>query len=162
MPRIALEAAGDQAKFWEILEQRLKVCKEALVFKVERAKEAKPENAPILYRYGAFGKRLKKTDGVDEVFKNSRATVSLGYIGLYEVGAAFFGSDWEKDATAKQFTLDVVKDLYNHCVDWEKEYGYHFSVYSTPAESLTNTFCQKDTQKIWDCRKHYGQGILHK
>lgn len=148
LPRIALEAAGDQAKFWEILEQRLKVCKEALVFKVERAKEAKPENAPILYRYGAFGKRLKKTDSVDEVFKNSRATVSLGYIGLYEVGAAFFGSDWEKDATAKQFTLDVVKDLYNHCVDWEKEYGYHFSVYSTPAESLTNTFCQKDTQKF--------------
>lgn len=148
LPRIALEADGNQAKFWEILEQRLQVCKEALVFKVERAKEAKPENAPILYEYGAFGKRLKKTDSVDEVFKNSRATVSLGYIGLYEVGTAFFGPDWEKDAKAKAFTVDVVKDLYNHCVDWEKEYGYHFSVYSTPAESLTNTFCQKDTQKF--------------
>ncbi|KRN28771.1 nrdD protein [Lactobacillus selangorensis] len=148
LPRIALEAKGDQDKFWTILEQRLAICKEALVFKVERAKQAKPENAPILYQYGAFGKRLEKTDSVDELFKNSRATVSLGYIGLYEVGTAFFGPDWEKNPVAKQFTVNVVKSLYEHCQDWEQEYGYHFSVYGTPAESLTNTFCQADLKKF--------------
>ncbi|WP_125980411.1 anaerobic ribonucleoside-triphosphate reductase [Loigolactobacillus iwatensis] len=148
LPRIALESQGDQAKFWEILEQRLQVCKEALVFKVNRAKEAKPNNAPILYEFGAFGKRLKPTDSVDELFKNNRATVSLGYIGLYEVGAVFFGHAWENDPSAKAFTVDVVKDLYKHCLAWEKEYGYHFSVYSTPAESLTNTFCQADLKKF--------------
>ena len=148
LPRIAMESAGDQDKFWQILEERLGVCKEALIFKVNRAKQSLPTNAPILYQYGAFGKRLNENDSVDELFKNSRATVSLGYIGLYEVGTVFFGPTWEHDPEAKQFTINVVKALYDHCVDWEKEYGYHFSVYSTPSESLTDRFCRLDTQKF--------------
>lgn len=148
LPRIALESRGDKDKFWSLLEERLQICKDALVFKVKRAKEAEPENAPILYEYGAFGKRLKPTDSVDELFKNNRATVSLGYIGLYEVGTVFYGPTWEHDAEAKDFTVNIVKDLAKHCEDWEKEYGYHFSVYGTPAESLTNTFCQADIKKF--------------
>ncbi|MDN5954453.1 anaerobic ribonucleoside-triphosphate reductase [Loigolactobacillus coryniformis subsp. coryniformis] len=148
LPRIALEAAGDQDKFWTILKERLQICKDALVFKVERAKQAEPENAPILYEHGAFGKRLKPEDSVDELFKNNRATVSLGYIGLYEVGAVFYGHAWEKNPAAKDFTLAIVKELAANCEAWEKEYGYHFSVYGTPAESLTNTFCQADLKKF--------------
>lgn len=148
LPRIALEAAGDQDKFWTILKERLQICKDALVFKVERAKQAEPENAPILYEHGAFGKRLKPEDSVDELFKNNRATVSLGYIGLYEVGAVFYGHAWEKNSAAKNFTLAIVKELAANCEAWEKEYGYHFSVYGTPAESLTNTFCQADLKKF--------------
>ncbi|WP_203650495.1 anaerobic ribonucleoside-triphosphate reductase [Secundilactobacillus yichangensis] len=148
LPRIALESKGDQDKFWSILKERLAICKEALVFKVNRAKQATPENAPILYEYGAFGKRLKPTDSVDELFKNRRATVSLGYIGLYEVGTVFYGPTWEHNPEAKQFTIDVVKKLYTSCKAWENQYGYHFSVYATPAESLTNTFCQADIKKF--------------
>ncbi|MFD1429113.1 anaerobic ribonucleoside-triphosphate reductase [Lacticaseibacillus mingshuiensis] len=148
LPRIAMESKGDQKKFWDILEQRLAICKEGLVYKVERAKQATPESAPILYKYGAFGKRLNDDQKVDELFKNSRATVSLGYIGLYEVGTVFYGSDWEKNPDAKAFSLAVVKDLYDHCVAWEKEYGYHFSVYGTPSESLTDTFARLDKKRF--------------
>ncbi len=148
LPRIAMESKGDKDKFWKILEARLKICKQGLVYKVERAKEATPESAPILYKYGAFGKRLADDQKVDEVFKNSRATVSLGYIGLYEVGTVFYGSEWEKNPEAKQFSIDVVKDLYDHCVEWEKQYGYHFSVYSTPSESLTDTFARADKKRF--------------
>ncbi|MFX3806087.1 anaerobic ribonucleoside-triphosphate reductase, partial [Streptococcus suis] len=72
-------------KFWEIFVARMAIAKDALVYRVERVQEATPANAPILYQYGAFGKRLAQTDAVDEVFKNRRATVSLGYIGVYEV-----------------------------------------------------------------------------
>ncbi|GAF39525.1 nrdD protein [Agrilactobacillus composti DSM 18527 = JCM 14202] len=148
LPRIALESQGDMDKFWETLDERLAICKEALVFKVNRAKQALPENAPILYQFGAFGERLKRGESVDELFKNGRATVSLGYIGLYEVGTVFFGPNWEKNPEAKAFTIQVVKDLYKHCKDWEDEYGYHFSVYATPSESLTDTFCRADTKKF--------------
>lgn len=96
LPRIALEAKGDQHLFWEIFNEKMRICKEALVFKVNRVKQAQPENAPILYQYGAFGKRLKPGDDVDQLFKHRRATVSLGYIGLYEVGTVFYGPNWEK------------------------------------------------------------------
>ncbi|MBO1305077.1 anaerobic ribonucleoside-triphosphate reductase [Enterococcus sp. 669A] len=148
LPRIAMEAAGDRNKFWSLLEERLQTAKDALVFRVERCKEATPANAPILYQYGAFGKRLKRNDSVNELFKNKRATISLGYIGLYEAAAAFFGGDWENDPKAKEFTLDILKDLKQHTDAWGNEYGYHFSVYSTPSESLTDRFCRLDLERF--------------
>ncbi|WP_155287539.1 anaerobic ribonucleoside-triphosphate reductase [Lacticaseibacillus zhaodongensis] len=148
LPRIALESEGSQDEFWAIMESRLKVCHEALQFKVARAKQAKPKNAPTLYMYGAFGKRLPADGNVDDLFKNGRATVSLGYIGLYEVGTVFYGPDWEQNPEAKAFTISVVKSLYDHCKQWEAEEGYHYSVYSTPSESLTDTFCRADTAKF--------------
>ncbi len=148
LPRIALEAQGSQEKFWKILNERLAIVKDALVYRVERVKEAKPANAPILYMYGAFGKRLATQDAVDELFKNKRATVSLGYIGLYEVASAFYGGVWEDNQEAKNFTLDILKELKKNADNWGNEYGYHFSVYSTPSESLTDRFCRLDTEKF--------------
>ena len=70
IPRIALEANGDRDKFWSLLEQRLQIVKDALVYRVERCKEASPANAPILYMYGAFGKTPRsQKDSVNELFK---------------------------------------------------------------------------------------------
>ncbi len=148
LPRIALEAHGDKQLFWEIFQEKMNICKIALDYRIKRTKEAKPENAPLLYMYGAFGKRLKKTDSVDEVFKNSRATVSLGYIGLYEVCATFYGSNWESNKEAHDFAIAITKAMHDLCAKWEEEEGYHFSLYSTPAESLTDTFCQDDLKKF--------------
>lgn len=148
LPRIALESQGDKDSFWSIFESKMNTCHDALVFKVNRTKEATPANAPILYQYGAFGKRLAPTDDVDELFKNERATVSLGYIGLYEVATVFYGPNWEHNPEAKQFTLDIVKSMKEHCDQWSDQYGYHFSLYSTPSESLTDRFCRLDTKKF--------------
>lgn len=148
LPRIALESKGDQTVFWKILEERLAVCRDALVYRVQRTKEATPENAPILYQYGAFGKRIKKEALVDDLFKGKRATVSLGYIGLYETATVFFGPEWEKNGEAKQFTIDILKEMKQHTDQWGEEQGYHFSVYSTPSESLTDRFCRLDTKKF--------------
>lgn len=91
---------------------------------------------------------MKRTDAVNELFKNKRATISLGYIGLYEVASVFYGGEWEENPEAKDFTLDIMKDLKEHADAWGNEYGYHFSVYSTPSESLTDRFCRLDTERF--------------
>lgn len=148
LPRIALESEGKMDKFWEIFNERMNIAEDALVYRVERTKEASPANAPILYQYGAFGKRLGKYDQVDQLFKNRRATVSLGYIGLYEVATVFYGGDWESNPEAKDFTVRIVKEMKERVEDWSDQYGYHFSVYSTPSESLTDRFCRMDTEKF--------------
>lgn len=148
LPRIAMQAEDDMENFWKILDERLSIAKDALVYRVERCKQANPANAPILYMYGAFGKRLRREESVNELFKNKRATVSLGYIGLYEVASAFYGQNWESNEKAKNFTLDIVKKLKNNTDQWGDEYGYHFSVYCTPSESLTDRFCRLDTEKF--------------
>lgn len=148
LPRIALESDHKMEQFWEIFEERMELAEDALVYKVQRVLDAQPENAPILYQYGAFGKRLKPGESVKKLFENERATVSLGYIGLYEVGTYFFGPTWEKNKEAHDFTLEIVKRLVAKCKQWSQEYGYHFSVYSTPSESLTDRFCRLDTAKF--------------
>ena len=144
LPRIALESNGQMDTFWDLLNERLEIVADALVYRVKRVKEAKPENAPILYMYGAFGDRLQIEDKVDELFNNKRATVSLGYIGLYEVATCFYGPDWENNSEAKIFTLDILRQLKAKADALGEQHGYHFSVYSTPSESLTDRFCRMD------------------
>lgn len=148
LPRIALESSGDINKFWDLFKEKMQVAKDALVYRVNRVKEASPANAPILYQYGAFGKRLGKNDDVNQVFNKRRATVSLGYIGLYEVATVFYGPDWEINSVAKDLTLDIIRQMKEACEAWSNEYDYHFSVYSTPSESLTDRFCRLDTEKF--------------
>lgn len=148
LPRIALESQGNLEKFWDLFAERMAIAKDALVYRVNRVVEATPANAPILYQYGAFGKRLEKTDKVNELFKHRRATVSLGYIGLYEVATVFYGSDWETNPEAKTFTVNIIKSMKALCGDWSETYDYHFSVYSTPSESLTDRFCRLDKEKF--------------
>ncbi|OFI46992.1 anaerobic ribonucleoside-triphosphate reductase [Floricoccus penangensis] len=147
LPRIALESKGDKDKFWSILGEKMDILRDALVYRIERVKEATPANAPILYQNGAFGGRLKKTDNVDELFKNRRATVSMGYIGLYEVATVFYGGQWENNPEAKEFTLEILRQMKGAAEAWSDEYDYHFSIYSTPSESLTDRFCRLDTEK---------------
>ena len=148
LPRIALESGGNKEKFWQIFNERMNIAEDALVYRVERTKEATPANAPILYQYGAFGKRLGKYDQVDQLFRHRRATVSLGYIGLYEVATVFYGPNWEHNPEAKQFTIDIIKDMKARVEEWSDQYDYHFSIYSTPSESLTDRFCRLDTEKF--------------
>ncbi|WP_018658779.1 anaerobic ribonucleoside-triphosphate reductase [Allofustis seminis] len=149
LPRIALESNGDFDKFWEIFDERLGIASDALVYRVHRVLDATPENAPILYQHGAFyGGYLENHESIEQLFKNRRATVSLGYIGLYEVATVFYGPNWEHNKEAKDFTLEIMKALKAKVGELSDKYDYHFSVYSTPSESLTDRFCRLDTEKF--------------
>ena len=151
IPRIALESHGDKDRFWKLFGERMEVAHQALQFRIMRCKQATPVNAPTLFRYGAFG-RLGANDNVDALFKNERATVSLGYIGLAEATAVFYGKDWIRDhgwdPEGKEFALSIVKRMNELCKQWSKAEGYHYSVYSTPAESLTDRFNRMDREKF--------------
>ena len=147
LPRIAIESKGNKEDFWEIFKERLQICKDALDYRAKRCCEASPQNAPILYMHGAFGKRLQPEDKVKQLFDNKRSTLSLGYIGLYEVATIFYGGDWEKNKEAKEFTLEIMRYM-KECIDkWTTEGDFYYSIYSTPSESLTDRFCRMDSKK---------------
>lgn len=147
LPRIAIQSNGKEKRFWKILDEKLSIIKEAMEFRIARIKEAQPINAPILYMDGAFG-RLTKNEDVWELMKNGRASISLGYIGLYEVGTVFFGPDWETNPEAKEFTLSILKYMSEKTDEWSKEFDVKASVYGTPSESLTDRFCRLDFEKF--------------
>lgn len=150
VPRIAIEAQGDVVAFWDILAERLEICKRALMTRIARFDGVKARVAPILYMEGAAGVRLKADDDVAEIFKNGRASISLGYIGIHEAVNALFGTDTHifDDSVKAAFGIQVVQRLRDACDDWKAETGYGFSLYSTPSENLCNRFCNLDAREF--------------
>lgn len=165
LPRIAIEAEGDKARFWSIFHKRMQVLHDALVYRITRVRQATPDNAPILYQSGAFKHRLDPTKDVFSLFKEKRATISMGYIGLYETATVFYGADWETNPEAKQFTLDILKEMQTYQYQWTEEEDVWFSIYSTPSESLTDRFCRLDYKRFGEIPnitdKGYYQNSFH-
>ncbi|NDV14317.1 anaerobic ribonucleoside-triphosphate reductase [Crenobacter caeni] len=148
LPRIAIEAAGDEARFWQLLDERLEVAREALNYRIERLKGVKARVAPILYMEGACGVRLKADDDVSEIFKDGRASISLGYIGLHETVNALYGATghvYDSEALRAK-AVAIVKRLREATDAWKMETGYGFSLYATPSENLCSRFCRIDAR----------------
>lgn len=146
LPRIAIEAQQDQSRFFEILDERLVLARKALMTRIQRYEGVKANIAPILYTEGAFGVCLKPEDDILQLFRNGRASISLGYIGLHEVALLMSGGEHPFDNEALQvFLHKVVSHMAQATRRWRAESGWGFSLYSTPSESLCHRFCKLDT-----------------
>ena len=165
LPRIALESKGDMTTFWKIFYNKMSLMHDALVYRIERLKEATVNNAPILYKSGAFKNKLDDHEDVMALFKNKRATISMGYIGLYETATVFYGPNWEHNDEAKAFTIEILKEMQRLQKQWTNQYDIWFSIYSTPSESLTDRFCRLDQERFGDIQditsKGYYQNSFH-
>ncbi|MGC0151679.1 anaerobic ribonucleoside-triphosphate reductase [Chromobacterium vaccinii] len=148
LPRIAIEAGGDQQAFWRLLASRLDLCFRALMLRVERLRGVKANVAPILYTEGAFGARLDPDDDIMSLFDGGRASISVGYIGLHEVGVLLFGAHPADSAAAQDFLRRVVARMAEAAAVWRRETGLGFSLYSTPSESLCHRFCKLDRERF--------------
>lgn len=148
LPRIALEAQGSAVHFYEILDQRLAIAKKALMTRIARLENTKARVAPILYMEGACGIRLKADDNVAQLFKQGRASISLGYIGIHETINALFGQHIYDNEQLRQKGIEIVRYLSQATQQWKQETGYAFSLYSTPSENLCDRFCRLDTKKF--------------
>ncbi|WP_269524267.1 anaerobic ribonucleoside-triphosphate reductase [Coraliomargarita parva] len=150
LPRIALEAKGDESRFFELLGQRLELARKALDTRIARLQDVPARVAPILYMEGACGVRLKPDDSVSKLFKNGRASISLGYIGLHETINALYGGETHvfDCETLREKAVAIVKVLREAVDTWKAETGYGFSLYSTPSENLCDRFCRLDLKKF--------------
>ncbi|WP_042547661.1 anaerobic ribonucleoside-triphosphate reductase [Yersinia aldovae] len=150
LPRIALEAQGDEEKFWQLLDERLLLAKKALMTRIARLEGIKARVAPILYMEGACGVRLQADDNIAEIFKNGRASISLGFIGIHETVNALFGNQAHvfDDEKLRAKGVAIVERMRQATDSWKEETGYAFSLYSTPSENLCDRFCRLDTAEF--------------
>ncbi|EPW8574444.1 anaerobic ribonucleoside-triphosphate reductase [Morganella morganii] len=150
LPRIAIESQGSEADFWSLLDERLVLAKKALMTRIARLENVKARVAPILYMEGACGVRLKADDSVTEIFKNGRASISLGYIGIHETINALTGTETHMydDEQRRALGVAIVERLRRATDEWKAETGYGFSLYSTPSENLCDRFCRLDTAEF--------------
>lgn len=135
-----LSADKDMELFWDILEERTELCKEALMLRIEKLKGVTADVAPILWKYGAIA-RLKDGEKIDPLLENGYATISLGYHGLRECVEALIGESNTTDR-GEQLALQIMRFLKNKVDTWKEETGYGFGLYGSPAESLTYKFAR--------------------
>ena len=148
--QVALTAEKDMNKFWKILDERLELCREALMVRHNLLKGTSSDISPIHWQHGGIS-RLKKGEKIDSLLENGYSTLSLGYVGVYEMTQAMLGVSHTTEEGEK-FALEVMNHLNDKCSQWKKETGLGFGLYGTPGESLTSRFCRIDKQKFGEIK----------
>lgn len=148
---IALSAKGDETRFWDILDERLELCKEALILRDGLIRGAKPTVSPIHWMYGSIA-RLEKNGNLDHLLDGGYSSISLGYIGIHEMVKVMKGCSNTAPA-GEEFALRVMDYLEAKTIEWRNVKGLHgCSLYGTPSESLTYKFAQKTAKRFGEIK----------
>ena len=146
LPQIGIIAKGDEEKFWKLLDERLELCYEALMCRHNALMGIKSDVSPVHWQYGAIA-RLQKGETIDKYLLNGYSTISLGYIGLYELTKLMKGTSHTTEE-GKDFALRVMRRLRGACDKWKAQTGLGFGLYGTPAESLCYRFARIDKERF--------------
>ena len=147
LPQIGIIADGDEEKFWQLLEERLELCREALMCRHYALLGTTSDISPIHWQYGAIS-RLDKGEKIDKLLTGGYSTLSLGYIGIYEVTKIMTGlSHTSKEG--HDFAIKLTKTLKDTVKRWSKDSNLGFTLYATPSKSLAHKFAKID-------RENYG------
>ncbi len=150
LPQIGIIADGDEEKFWQLMEERLSLCFEALMCRHCALEGTISDVSPIHWQYGAIA-RLKKGEKIDKLLHGGYSTISLGYIGLYEVTKLMTGVS-HTNPKGLDFALRVMNRLKRATDTWKEETGIAFGLYGTPAESLCYRFARIDKERFGEIK----------
>ena len=142
LPQMGIISKGDEEVFWELFDKRLQLCKEALMCRYELLKGTVSDVSPMHWQYGGIA-RLAKGETIDKLLVNGYATISLGYIGLYELTKLMTGESHTTEV-GTEFAIKVMEKLKSATQQWKAETGLGFGLYGTPAESLCYRFARLD------------------
>ncbi|MEH2940546.1 anaerobic ribonucleoside-triphosphate reductase [Lawsonibacter sp. JLR.KK007] len=146
LPQIGILANGDEEAFWALLEERLDLCFEAIMCRHNALKQVRSDSSPIHWQYGAIA-RLPKGASIEPLLYGGYSSISLGYIGLYEVTKLVKGVSHTQEG-GSEFALAVMNRLRRACDDWKAETNIGFALYGTPAESLCYRFARIDKERF--------------
>ena len=146
LPQIDIIDDGDEETFWKLLDERLELCKEALMCRHYALLGTKSDISPIHWQYGAIA-RLEKGEPIDKLLYGGYSTMSLGYIGVYEMTKLMTGLS-HTDPIGREFAMKVMNHLRETTDKWKAETNIGFALYGTPAESLCYKFARIDKQRF--------------
>lgn len=150
LPQIGIVANGNENEFWRIFDERLELCFEALMCRHKALEGTLSDVSPIHWQYGAIA-RLEKGEKIDKLLHGGYSSISLGYIGLYEVTKLMKGVS-HTTPEGKEFALKVMNHMKEATERWRERTGIGFALYGTPAESLCYRFARIDKQRFGDIK----------
>ena len=164
LPRIAMQTENPE-EFMRLLDARAEIVREALDWRFDQVRGATASQSPIHYVTGAAGVALSPSEKVGDLVEGGYATASMGYIGVYEATARFYGGDWYNNREAVEFSVSIVRRLDELARSWKAESGRGYGVYGTPSESLCDRFARLDTRLFGEVEditsKGYYQNSFH-
>ena len=141
-----MSAQGSIDDFWKIFDERLELCYESLILRYEKLKDVTSDVSPIHWQHGAIA-RLPKHTPIYPLLQDGYATITLGYIGVYECVKSLIGKS-HTTPEGEKLALEIVKYMKSKVLEWKKRTGLGFALYGTPSESLTEKFANA-TVKRW-------------
>ena len=164
LPRIAMQTESTE-EFMRLLDARAEIVREALDWRFDQVRETTASQSPIHYVTGAAGVAMSPSEKVGDLVEGGYATASMGYIGVYEATARFYGGDWYSNREAVEFSVNIVRRLDELARSWKAESGRGYGVYGTPSESLCDRFARLDTALFGEVEditsKGYYQNSFH-
>ena len=126
-------------EFWQIFDERLELCHQALQIRHKRLEIVTSDAAPLLWQHGALA-RLAPGESIAPLLHDNYSTLSLGYAALYECVKAMTG--FSHTGEGKEFGLEVMRALNDKCNEWKEAENIGYSLYGTPIESTTYKFAK--------------------
>ena len=148
LPQIGIIAKGNEDVFWKLLDTRLELCYEALMCRHEALKQVTSDVSPIHWQHGAIA-RLPKHTSIEPLLYGGYSSISLGYIGLYELTWLMKGCS-HTDPNGEEFAKAVMEHLKAKVKEWKEKTNIGFALYGTPAESLCYRFAKIDKERFGD------------
>lgn len=145
LPQIGIIANGNEDKFWQLFDERLNICYEALMCRHKALEGTLSDVSPIHWQYGAIA-RLKKGEMIDKYLHGGYSSISLGYIGLYELTYLMTGES-QTSGRGKDFAMKVMCHMRDKVNEWKAATNIGFALYGTPAETLCYRFAKIDREK---------------
>lgn len=150
LPQIALLSKGDKELFYNILDERLSLAKEMSMVRYNLLKDVTSDVSPIHWQHGAIA-RMEKGEKIGKLFKNKYATVTVGYIGMYEVAKIMTGES-NTHPIGDKFTYDLIRYMKDTLDKWYEEDGIYFALYGTPSESTAGRLCAIDKENFGEIK----------
>ena len=146
LPQIAIISEGDETRFWELLNERLELCKEALMCRHYALVGTSANISPIHWRYGAIA-RLGQDEKIDKLLYDGYSTLTLGYIGIYEM-TKLMKKVSHIEPEGHNFAMKVMQYIKDRILKWRKENKIGFTLQGTPGDELCYRFAEIDKERF--------------
>ncbi len=148
LPRLGILAGGDIVKFFEMLEDRMNLVIDQLLYRFKIQSQKKVKNYPFLMGQGIWidSEKLNPNDTIGEVLKHG--TLSVGFIGLAECLKALIGVHHGESNEAQELGLRIISRMKARMDEESKKTGLNFSLLATPAEGLSGRFVKIDRKRF--------------
>jgi len=144
LPRLGIEAKGDIARFYQLLEEKIDLVCRQLLHRFHIQCKKKVRNYPFLMGQGIWigSDMLGLEDSVEEIIKHG--TLSVGFIGLAETLKALIGEHHGESDKAQALGVDIVTFMRKKVDEKSSKTGLNFTLLATPAEGLSGRFVKID------------------